>query len=286
MARALSRQPHVTPNTGLAFPQSPRSLIPIPPPSTKSTTGLSPLAFTRPDREASAISPAPTVAHWHIHVTSILSDGGAFLGTDLLAGNTTQNCRQTFGRDWLGRGFSTNAHTGTDLDIFVNSIECLQHPPAGPQHTPPSPPIHPHLPVKGGGEGEWAGRSMVRATAGPLPVVWDARGQHSPKFGLCWSSIRIRNRVGSPLGGRGRGGRDDASHERFAAWSGATSSMAGCRVGGGLPRWPHLASSQSHCLLVGASQQVLTQRPAPSSRGPRPVYCATCICRMWLAPDV
>ena len=58
----------------------------------------------------------PTVAHWHVHATSIISYGGVFLGTDLLVeGNTSQTCRNSpLGRNWLGRGFGTNAHTGTN----------------------------------------------------------------------------------------------------------------------------------------------------------------------------
>ena len=46
----------------------------------------------------------------------------------------------SFGRDWLGRGFSTNAHTGADLDISSSSIECLQHRQSHtwtPSHTTP-----------------------------------------------------------------------------------------------------------------------------------------------------
>ena len=55
------------------------------------------------------------------------SYGGVFLGTDLLVeGNTAQTCRQTLGRNWLGWGFSTNAHTGTDPNIFVSTTKCHQ----------------------------------------------------------------------------------------------------------------------------------------------------------------
>ena len=47
----------------------------------------------------------------------------------LVEGNTPPTCPQTFGRDWLAWGFSTNAHTGTDLYIFVSTTKChQQHP--------------------------------------------------------------------------------------------------------------------------------------------------------------
>ena len=65
---------------------------PLPPP--RVTTGLSPLAFTRPASNSFGYSPVPTVAHWHIHVTSTLADGGVLRGTDLLfSGNIPQTCR-------------------------------------------------------------------------------------------------------------------------------------------------------------------------------------------------
>ena len=67
-------------------------------------TVLSPLAFTRPDSEAS-IPSLPPISHWHVHATSIVSDGGVLRGTDLLLrGTLPRPCSHTPREElaWLG----------------------------------------------------------------------------------------------------------------------------------------------------------------------------------------
>ena len=104
------------------FPQSPRSLSSFSPtPSTKSMTGLSPLAFTTVtgSEKLSAISPRPDRLPLACSCHKHSIEWRCFFGhRSSSEGNTPQTCRHTpLGRDWLGRGFSTNAHTGTEPNI-------------------------------------------------------------------------------------------------------------------------------------------------------------------------
>ena len=137
-ARAISRQPHVTPNNGVCVPSE--STLPFPTlprrldqfgsctPSTKSTTGLSPPTPIRERNWKLRLSPLPpTIAHWHVHATSILSYGGVFWAPIFwLRGTPPRPAVTPLGRNWLGWGFSTNAHTGTDPNISSSSSECHQ----------------------------------------------------------------------------------------------------------------------------------------------------------------
>ena len=97
-------------------------------PSTKRKTSLSPPTPIRARNWKLRLSPPPpAIAHWHVHATSILSDGGVFLGTDLLVQETPPDLPSPLlGRNWLGWGFSTSAHTGTDPNIFVSTTKCHQ----------------------------------------------------------------------------------------------------------------------------------------------------------------
>ena len=89
-----------------------------PTPSTKSTTGLSPLAFTRPEPEASAISPRPLPIGMFMpqaFYRMAVSFGATIFW---LRGTSPRPAETPLGRNWVGWGFSTNSPHGHEPDIF------------------------------------------------------------------------------------------------------------------------------------------------------------------------
>ena len=113
------------------------STLPSPPsrtPSTKSKTSLSPPTPIRERNGKLRLSPsAPTVAHWHEHATSIISDGGVFLGTDLLVeGNTPQTCRYPPREELARLGVQHQRPHGHGPNISSSYTKCHQQPERDP----------------------------------------------------------------------------------------------------------------------------------------------------------
>ena len=102
-----------------------------PTPSTKSKPSLSPPTFTTGTAsEKLRLFPPPRPSPIGIFMPQALYRMAVFFWAPIFWFNKhPQPCRQTFGRDWLGRGFSTNAHTGTNQTFSsapqsVTNIRC------------------------------------------------------------------------------------------------------------------------------------------------------------------
>ena len=145
-ARLRSTQPRAAwcGRTSPASPTAPRSLrvhapLPDPPrlldqfgsctPSTKRTTGLSPPTPIRARNWKLRLSPPPRPLPIGMFMPQAFYRMAVSFGAPIfwLRGTPPRPAVTPLGRDWLGWGFSTNAHTGTDPNIFVSSsIKCHQ----------------------------------------------------------------------------------------------------------------------------------------------------------------